>query len=158
MVRKPLDHVEAEQKRDLHPALFHGHMLQRPDESRIGGPQDGTGFPAAHVILNTDRVLRKEVAEFFPLVRFEIKSAHLGQLSDLLVQAHPGKKSLDTGVHLLARGGRALSRRTGRRQRKSEKQDNDGAVGIRPCIDHWGLRKRGILYDRLQISGIWVDG
>jgi hypothetical protein len=106
-----MDHIEAEQKRDLHPALFHGHMLQLADKNRIGSPQDGTGFPAAHVILNTDGVLRKEVAEFFPLVKFEIKSAHLGQLSDLLLQGHPGEKPVDTGVHLLAGGGRDLGRR-----------------------------------------------
>jgi hypothetical protein len=79
-------------------------MLELADEIRIAGPQDGTGFPTAHVILNTDGVLGKEVAKFFPLIRSEIKSAHLGQLSDLFLRAHSRKKSVDPRVHLLGGG------------------------------------------------------
>jgi hypothetical protein len=57
------------------------------------------------VILNADRVLGKQVAEIFALLRCEIKSAHLGELSDLLLQAHSGEKRVDARIHLLAGGG-----------------------------------------------------
>ena len=50
-------------------------MLQLADENRIGGPKDGTGFPAAHVLFNTDRVLGKQVPEIYSLLGCEIKSA-----------------------------------------------------------------------------------
>ena len=82
-----VDHIQGEEQRDLRRALFDGNLLKRVELLRVVEPQDRAG-PALP-------------DDLFGLRPWEEQCArNLGELPDLLFEAHPCQEGLDTRCHL----------------------------------------------------------
>ena len=77
-----MDHVETEQERDLRRALFDGDLLERVELLAVVEPEDGAGAALADDVFGLGRI-------------GEQAAGKLGELPDLLLEAHPREQGVD---------------------------------------------------------------
>ena len=101
-----VDHVEAEQQRDVQPALLEGEMLQPIDLLRIGEPQhraDAT-VDVVRVCCRGDEPSQRD-------------AGHQVELADLLLERHPAEQGVGANSRVGARPGPLGVKRGSKRER-----------------------------------------